>query len=404
MFINYYANHSRDNPINIAVLRCFLGLYALWKLISYDFLKLHQFPSFLFTIHPHFPLLGSTIYLNYIWIEVLVTTILILLFIVGYKTAIVSFLAAMLLAHLSAIHYVITNSGATWLPVIYILILFAIYHRSDFISIDGFRRTRTISIEKLNQNYHSKPIEYGHDICKWTLVTIAVIYFFTGYTKLKNVGIEWGYGDHLSRILVSVATKHLKTTPESTKVLLEFPILASIAGVLTLILEAGFVFVVLLKLPITIFVFLLLGMHTMIALTMEVFFFDQYILFSLLLPYDRMYAKIANRDTVTIYCHPNCHLLERCILFLKYFDVNNTLQLCSSPTDIQGKSKNIPTSHFQPLILKKKSDSLYYGYEALVELVAQTKALAWLVNFIRLHAMEEYIKLKFLTNDNYKTI
>lgn len=278
MFVNYLWEPTRDSPMNLVLARVVVSFYAIWKLLSYGWSGLTTWPEFVFqSAHP--PVL---IPIEYIWVEVAIAIGALLLVAAGRYIHIAGFTAALLLAHLTGIHYAVTNQASTFLPTIYFLILLAIY--SDISS-------QTLSSPS---NYDGDGA-YALSPLRWLLLIVAGTYFFAGFAKIQSGVFAWASGDNIGRAIIWESTSHLDGYTGVGLWLLQNPVLLDIIGWCTIIFEVGLLIALLARLPIWPFVIGLLGMHFGIALSMQIVFFDQPILFALFLPWDRMYEGFPRR-------------------------------------------------------------------------------------------------------------
>jgi hypothetical protein len=282
--INYFSNQHRDNAFNLLITRVTIAIYIIWKLLSYDFHRLQDWPIFLYQNHPHgYFLIGSN-FLEFIVFEVFLAIILCVFFGLGWQRKIVALLLAILLTHLTAIHYVVTNSAATFIPTIYLLVLWAVFEHTDPYQYNfwtGFSRTDTVDSKT------------DMVILKWFLLIIALTYFFTGYAKIINLGWAWFDPDNMAILIHREALMHLELLPPVGQILIEMPMLLFVSATSTIVLEVGFLIAILINKPLWPFLLGLLGFHTMIALSMHIFFFDQYILLTLFLPWDRWITRLS---------------------------------------------------------------------------------------------------------------
>jgi hypothetical protein len=279
MFVNYLWEPTRDSPMNLVLARVVVSFYAIWKLLSYGWSGLTTWPEFVFySAHP--PVL---IPIEYIWVEVAITIGALLLVAAGRYVHIAGFTAALLLAHLTGIHYAVTNQASTFLPTIYFLILLAIY--SDISS----NPLSPPSNHDENENYVLSPL-------RWLLLIVAGTYFFAGFAKVQSGVFAWASGDNIGRAIIWESTSHVGGYTDVGLWLLDNPIFLDIIGWCTIIFEVGLLIALLARLPIWPFVIGLLGVHFGIALSMQIVFFDQPILFALFLPWDKMYGSFSSRN------------------------------------------------------------------------------------------------------------
>jgi predicted DCC family thiol-disulfide oxidoreductase YuxK len=371
MFVNYFKDIYRDNPLNLFIARTTLAIFCIWKLLSYNYTGLKDWPDFIFQDHYHSHFLIHPVVLDYIWIEVVIIFILLLLFFFGYKTRYTAFFSALFITHITALHYAITNSGCTWLPVVYFLMIFAIYSETDKISFDNFFSLRKLGINTINESLRKNNNKYSHIILTHILIITALIYFFTGLSKLTLVGFEWASSGYMNKLLLREYLFHLNDLPFFSTLIIESKVLGWISGVLTIFLEIGFLVAVLLKRNITLFIFGLAGMHVMIYLTMEIFFFDQFILYLFFVPWDKVARKVKVIATpIEVVYDNSCLLCASSLHMFKYLDVKNELSFFSSqerPMTFQEVSDASFSSEMFLSIDKK----VFSGFFAFRELFAK---------------------------------
>jgi hypothetical protein len=301
---------------------------------------------------------------------VMITVVLLLAFIVGFKIRYAAFFSALIITHLSGIHYVISNSGCTWLPVIYFLMIFALYAENDKISIDHFLSLKKKGISKLNQLLRSDDEKHSHIILLHLLVITSLIYFFTGISKLIIVGFEWASSGYMNRLLLREYLFHLNVLPFFSKVIIEYEFLGLLSGVLTIVLEISLLVVVLLKRNITLFVIGLAGMHIMIALTMEVFFFDQFILYLLFIPWDTIIRQSKGYQPLRLVYDNGCLLCASVLNIFKYFDIKRELHFYST-VDKPEYFSEIEDHLFSNEMFLYNNEKLFSGFSAFRVLFAK---------------------------------
>ena len=290
--INYFANPWRSSPLNLLITRVTIAIYAIWKLLSYDFARLQEWPGFFYEQHPHGDWVFNQVFLTNISIEVWLAILLCICFGLGWHTKIVAFILAVLLTHLTAVHYIVTNSAATFIPTIYLLVLWGVYIHTDPYQFTFKMGFSTPAKDKVN---------FDMTILKWFLVIIAATYFFTGYAKVIKVGLPWLNPNNMAILIHREALMHLEVLPFAGNLLIDMPVMLAISAAGTLFLELGFLVAVLWDKPLWPFFWGLVGFHTMIALTMNIFFFDQYILLALFFPWDTWLTSFkTNRKTATL--------------------------------------------------------------------------------------------------------
>lgn len=331
IFINYVGQSSRPTAINVAVGRLLLAFVVVWKLLSYDFENLGDWPGILFETHPHSVfLLGdaqASLYLVEMWVAVATT----LLFAIGYRVALTGFVSALIIAHITALHYVPTNAGSTFLPFVYLLLFYAVYRDTDRLSYDNVKAQGARPLDDLKASLAGPgPGPADTTILRWLLIVLAAIYFFTGYSKLWRAGLVWGTAENLGLILHQEAVMCLDELPALGKVLMEQSWLRTIIAVGTLVLECGFIVAVLARLPVTPFILGLGGMHAGIDATMNIFFFDQYLIYFFFVPWDTLHARWSRDEDLTVIYDHSCHFCATSLQPFKELDVNGRIEFVPS--------------------------------------------------------------------------
>ncbi len=378
MFINYFAHDTRPSGFNTAVARVLLGAYAVWKLLSYRLDRLQDWPEFLFLVHRHRFFLPFPGYLAYLPIEQWIAVFLLILFAIGWRIGFTAFTSALLIGHMIALHYAVTNSGATFLPAIYMLIFFAVFRETDDLSIDTVRGAKHEPLAALVADLAaSARAPRDMAILKWTLVTIALTYFFTGYAKLLIGGLSWATGQNLATFIHSDSIMYLNGIPVVGRFLMDHAWLADASAVATVVLECGFLVGVLLGLPITPFILGLAGLHVMIALGMRIFFFDQFLLYLLFVPWDRLYARLAGTQPVTVVYDAGSELCARILLLFKHLDIHDSIAFRPAADLLAGGEP--PRFGSTPRILLLRDGESYAGYHAFRELLRHCGIFAPLV-------------------------
>lgn len=381
MFINYLKSVEFDSPINLGIARGILGVFAIWKLISYEWYAVQQWPKRIFSYHPNSFLVFDERVLHVLQIEALITVIFLLIFTIGYRTGVTGFTSAVLIAHLVGIHKIITNQGVTFLPVVYMLLLFALYRHEDYLSVDAFRQTKHKSLADLNE-FLQTPLTktYSHHALRWALVATALIYFFTGFGKVQNGLFDWATSENLGRTILATSNAHIGAISPTAKFMLNHPLILSLAAWGSVLLELGLLATVLAGVGLTWAILGLLGMHTMIALSMNIFFFDQYLLFALFLPWDRWHKRTTTDPLEAIYDEES-HFCVRSLYFFKHLDTNGAIDFQPQSALSREVIKDSDIE-FDDALYVVDHDKIYQGYHAYRRLFQQFQifiVIAWLM-------------------------
>jgi hypothetical protein len=382
MLVNYVRNAERDSPLNLAVARFAVGTYAVWKLASYEWTGLQQWPYPVIRSDLNGYLVSEFV-LEALRLEVVVTGIFLLLFAVGYRIGVSGFLSALLIAHLSGVHYTVTNSASTFLPVVYFCLFVALYREIDVLSVDGIRRTKHRSLDTLN-SFLQTPDESSYPLppMKWFLLTFAFVYFFTGFAKVQNGLFQWTTGGNLSRTIYLESLMHLQRLPPIGEFLIERPLLATLSAWGTVLLEIAFLVAVLSGLTLWPFALALLGMHTLIFLTMSIFFFDQYLLFVLFLPWDTLLTRTTADESLTVLYDDRSRSCARSLYPFRLLDTDGRISFVSPST----ADRSLPpcgSADPEGSVYVFHDGASFRGYHAFRRLLAHFRVfqpIAWLMN------------------------
>jgi len=389
MFLNYYAQKERSSSINLAVGRIILGITALWKMMSYDWNLLQEWPLFLFKNHLHKFYLPFDNYLSYIFILKWLLVISLICFILGHKVALTSFTSAVLIAHITSFHFVVTNHR-TLLLVVYLLLFFGIFRETEHLTIDFIRKIGKKSLKELNNYLKSKSVcLYQMDILKWSLVTIALTYFFAGYCKIiYGPLLEWATSNNLSRTIHFAALTHLNGIPPVGQFIINHPSIGFISAWLTIILEVGFLVMVVLKRSISLFIIGIFGMQILIFLAQGLFFFDLIMLYGLFIPWDRLFKKFTSKTKIEVVWDGKCHFCARSLIIFKLLDIRSNIYFYSQsdlPERI-GKFKNMDFSNYMYVF---KDGKTFEGYKAFRELINHFKIFFLIVFVMKMPYIEK---------------
>lgn len=327
-FINYFKHDVRDSPLNVSMARVLFGTYLLWKFTTMvPWQSVQEWPVYVTSYDFPIPL---WVMLKILPVEQYVVVAMLVGFIVGYRIGLCGFVAALLIAHMSLILHMVTNSGTstTFLPPVYLLVLFAVFRRTDHLSIDKFRGQRSARLQELVRRLKSSSDRvYSMSVLKWILLTTGSFYFLTGFHKILY-GFKWVDGANLRRYLQIAIVDRGKPLPLA-RFIIEQPLLAEISAWSSVGLEVGFVFAILAGVSITPLVVGLIGFHAIVSLAMTPNFFDQYILFSLFLPWDKINKKLSSTDKIEVVFDEKCHFCTRSLLLIDILDLNDVLSFYS---------------------------------------------------------------------------
>jgi len=377
-FINYFGDETRETPLNLAVARVIISAYTLWKVVSYlDWGVVVEWPVYLHTEYTALVLTERPWYLLY---EQWLVVVLVCLFAVGYRTKWTGFLAALLIAHMSAHLNMVTTGGTstTFLYPVYLLLLFALYDDYDHLSIEGLRRTGRERRQRLEETLSSAAERsYAMPQLKWALVMFGLIYLQSGMAKVLDGPLQaWVRAANLQRYLVLWQTISGRDLPLAD-MLAGSGLLSGLTAWGTVFLENGFIVAILLGATITPFVIGLGAMHVGIAVGMTPFFFDMFVIYLIFVPWDRIYGRLASTESVQVVYDRDCYFCVRSLQFVRWIDVNGAVSFV--PAVEYDGDEDIDTSSAMYLLTP---DGAYRGYDAFRALFGRFgpfKLVSWVM-------------------------
>jgi predicted DCC family thiol-disulfide oxidoreductase YuxK len=386
-FVNYFGDPTRETPVNGGVARLLLAGYLVWKTVWFDWHDVLAAPyvgveEYAFLV-PDSP----TILVVEKWLLVAA----LVCFAVGYRLRLASFLSATLLGHLAGVRFVYNTSGGVtaMFIAVYFLVFFGIYSHRQELSLDAVRRFGLEAHDDLVTRLKSSVRgTYRMDALRWSLVTLAVVYFGGGYTKLfPGLKLHWAAPDNLSRIILIQHTLYDPPT-EFGMWLLEFPRLVGASAALTLVLEAGFLLVVLLGVGITPFVLGLYGMHAVILASMGIFFGDALVFLALFFSWDALHERLARDRSLDLVFDEHCFFCARSLYPLKLLDVAETVSFYSQ-SDAPEAYRERDDVDFSEAMYVFDGEEAYEGYYAFRELLRQYRTLSPLAAAMNLPLVED---------------
>lgn len=372
MFLNYFGNTVRDSPFNLAAARALLGVWLGWKMLWYDWSEfVHTSyraavqPSWEWAIPVEAPWLLT--------VEKWLLIGLLLLVVIGYRVRATATLSAFIAMHLGTVRFTLVTTGET--EAIFLgsmmLLFFGLYAEYDRLSLDEIRRSARASPEKLaEQLQSSEDREFAMPQLKYSLLIFAIIFFGSGFDKiLKSGGIGWIQPDTLARI-ITVRSQIYTWDYDIAMVIAEFPLLSSLGAVGTILLETGFLLVVLAGWSITLFALGFIGFTLSNYVVFGIFFADTLFFVSVFLAFDRVHAALATDREVDVVFDDRCRFCMRSLIPFKYFDVAETITFYgqSNAPERYGEREDVDFDRAMYLFHDGKS---YEGYDAFRQLFRQ---------------------------------
>jgi predicted DCC family thiol-disulfide oxidoreductase YuxK len=377
-FVNYFADATRVSPVNLAVARVILGGYLFWKTMWYDWHLIVNTPfrvteSYLWAIPPA-PVLVVEKYL---------LLGMLLLFVVGYRVGLTSFLSAAIISHLALVRYSLYLGGNTTSLFLgaYVLIFYGLYRDQDVLTVDTIRRTGTMRIDELRDHFDGSPRRsFRADPLRLLLLVLGIVYFGSGLDKVLVGGAAWFGPANLTRTVVSWAS--FEGIGLGLGVLLvEYPILATIASIGTIVLEMGLLVAILLGVPLTLPVLALLGFMTSIPLTLGILFVDVFFLVGMLFTWDRLNAALSPDRDIDLVYDDACYFCMRSLYLFRVLDTDERVRFYAQ-TEAPTAYAELPDVDFDRSMYVFHDDHAYEGYWAFRELVGQfglLRPVAWLM-------------------------
>lgn len=290
IFVNYVASPGRATPLNLAVARIIVGLYAAWKVATYPFAGIRDFPHFLLLANPLAPqnafFARASGTLAWIPAAQLAIVLCLIVFASGRWTRLAAGGGALLLAGLSGLNYLIVNER-TFLLTVYFLIFYGLYCSAD-------RGRLEVRSCRSGASTRDAAPRYPLSALRLFQIVFAAIYFFTGVAKIKGGGMSLAWADaaNVRLVLQHNAVYHLHEMPRVAAAILPHDAILGGIGIATLALELGFLPALLLRAPIGPFALGLVGMHLGILATMHLnYLTDMAVFFALFVAWDDLAVR-----------------------------------------------------------------------------------------------------------------
>ncbi|MDS0297235.1 DCC1-like thiol-disulfide oxidoreductase family protein [Halogeometricum sp. S1BR25-6] len=379
LFVNYVRNPRRDSPINVGVARVIFGTYLLWNFGSMDFGAIdewHLMPG-----AGEYLLFQPPVVQQYLPVEKAVLVVFLLAFLVGYRQRLTALVSALLVAHLATVMNAYVDSGRVNSMFIagFFLIFFGLYAETDRLNVDTVRRALSESIDDLNETLRSPNTgEHSMRILQLVLLTIAILYFGSAWTKLvfgSDLSLDWISATALGRWATS-ALVYWDPPTQLGEFMLRYPLLLTGAALGTIVFELGLLVAVLVGLPITPLLLGTLGMHTVIALSLGPFFFDQYVFLALLLPWDSLFRYLGpdEDETIDLVYDEHCYFCARSLYSFKLLDFTNAVRFHSQYT-VPDRYRGREDVSFEDAMYAFDGEDAYAGYDAFRRLAKQFPVL-----------------------------
>ncbi|WP_276272209.1 DCC1-like thiol-disulfide oxidoreductase family protein [Haloarcula litorea] len=384
MFVNYVADDERSSPINYAAARLVLAVWLVWKTVWYDWPRHVSVPframageSYAWALPVGAPWLLT--------VEQWLLVGLLLLFAVGYRTRATGFASAALLAHLGVVRATLNNSGETKSLFLgsFVLLFFALYADDDALSVDGLRRTADWSIETLVERLKSDAGgRYRLRGLTYSLLLLAVLFFSTAVSKVvAGDGLGFVAPDNLTRLVL--VRSYVYPWYDAQLLLVEYPVLGTLGGVGTLVVEMGLLVAVLLGITVTPVVFGLATFTLSNVVLLGIFFVDNLFLLALFTAFDRVHARLALDRDLDLVFDERCRFCVRALYPFKLVDVAGSVTFYSQ-SDVPARYGDREDVDFGTAMYVFDDGTAHEGYDAFRELCRQYRTFLPLVGVMGL--------------------
>lgn len=385
LFVNYVADRTRNSPVNLTTARVLLGTYLIWKILSYRWTMVTRWPLIL---NPDHQWAVEIVPWWFLPVEQWLASGVLVLFVLGYRIQVTSWLSALFVAHLGVVRFTLTSSGATDALLIstYLLIFFGLAPPEDTISYDTLRQNGNRHLDQLNDRLTSSDsVSYSHTPLVYGLVALSLVYFGSAFQKaIHGPLLEWATAENMIYTLTLDQQKKGLHTPVM-QFLADFVanhrFVATGLAWGTILLEGGLLPAVLGGVPITAFALGLIGMHVGIALAMGPVFADNVVFLLLFISWDRLHRRFQRTKSVEVIYDERSPGLVRLLYIFKLLDVRENITFLP---------RSIPPNRHRTEYDRELDDSLFViqsgeraeGYDGVVQLVVQFRhfaPVAWLL-------------------------
>ena len=385
LFVNYFRSDSRSTSLNLAIARFVLCLYGAWKIGSYTYHETTLFPRD-FLSWSAGSVLASLRWNSPQWIilEQVLAVVLLILCAVGAARAVSSFGAALLTTHLAGLAYAFENEKSV-LILAFFLIFYGIFRKDDALAFDSLFCDRRRSLSTLNASLKSQvdcqPVRL--EALKWFLLALALVYFFTGFSKWRagDWTLAWGSWENIRLAILNNGVGRTLAVSPLGEFLIGQPVLLSIAGYGTLFLELGFLPAVLTGLSITPFLVGLASMHAVILLAMDVnYLTDMVFFYAAFFAWDSLAGRLQRGQKLLIVYDDQCAFCARLLLFLKGLQVSGDVRFVGPADPAAPRGYDYANAIF----VFDGAGNSFRGYDGIVRYLSfagLTKPLAWVMSF-----------------------
>ena len=383
MFVNYVRNTERPSPINLALARFVVGFWLVWKTIWYDWGRIVATPyQDAVTVAHQWAIPAAAPWL--LTVEKYLLVVLLCLFVVGYRTRITAAVSSLVLAHLATVRATLVATGETqniFLGTM-ILIFFALYADEDELSLDGLRRIDNRSLDSTVGRLTDDGDErFEMSALRYSLLFIALLYFSSGLSKVvQGGGLGFVVPDNLARLVL--VRSYVYPWSDLPLVIVEYPALATLGGIGTLVLELGLLVALLAGVLYTPLLAGLMLFALSNAAILGIFFADNLFILALFLAWDDAYARTLTDRSLTVVFDDRCLLCVRALYPFELLDTADTVAFVPQGA-APDRYRERDGVDFDSAMYAFHDGTAYEGYDAFVELFRQFRVffpVVWLLS------------------------
>jgi hypothetical protein len=284
------------DPLSLAVARVLLGSYLCWKVASFPWGVLGEWPV---RYAETYAWAAPGWLLRVLPVEASLAVAASLAVVVGYRLRVAALAAALLATHLGMVLLTLSPSGGVKSLFVAALLLVgvALYADTDRLTVDALRRTTAADLRDgaVGRSPGGFP--------RFATLVVATTYFGAGVSKaVSGPLLAWTAPRSLGTYLLYAGDAFGTPTPVSpalVSLLLATPPLLAAMAWATILLEVGFLPAALARRPVWPFVVGLAGLHAGIAVAMGPLFVDQVCFLAMLLPWGGLYAAAVDRTPLS---------------------------------------------------------------------------------------------------------
>ena len=223
------------------------------------------------------------------------------------------------------------------------------------------------NLERRSENYH------------WPVVVLFIIvgswYSFSGIAKIIDIGPHWPFVLHLEKLASIGIQQSLYLysdyrNPLVSYVFQSYP-LSVLGGLITLIVEAGFISILFVPRLRMFFVCTMILFHSLVLLMHGINFFGNSLIMLLCLDWNILVRKI------TVYYDGECVFCQRSLQWMSRFDWFRRISYRPIST-LTAAQTDIDTGRLQHAMgVQDENREVYYGADGFEQITTRSPALIW---------------------------